>query len=72
MPGWPRAVGAAIAGTANLLLPPLPPGRGECVSILRAPWHWLGGFVEPSGWRDDTFELHLMCEWGCGHFLEQR
>jgi Ca2+-binding EF-hand superfamily protein len=31
-----------------------------------------GGFLDASGWRSDTFQLHLLCEWGCGHFIDQR
>jgi hypothetical protein len=31
-----------------------------------------GGFLEEDNWRGDTFQLHLLCEWGCGHWLDAK
>ena len=29
-----------------------------------------GGFLDDDGWRGDTFQMHCLCEWGCGHWLD--
>jgi Ca2+-binding EF-hand superfamily protein len=31
-----------------------------------------GGFLEEEGWRNDTFQIHVLCEWGCGHWLDPK
>ena len=33
----------------------------------------LGGrWASLDRWGRDSFQLHLLCEWGCGHFMHER